>query len=203
MCAAAGIAGLAIEANSGSLGAALVQRFGTNREVRTLAETLDAKVRRFDDVADDIFGSTVGNGDTSADALAGVVAVGPRRRTDASTYPLLPARYHVATSGIEGACVMLDAEAPEGWSDLALKRSSAGPNGEPYYPLMRCYSCARPFIEAWQEGGRLVPKPATRDAQREVLWFGRLTVETDDEDEDVAGDAVDASGDVVLHRHRC
>ena len=197
MCAAAGIAGLDVATDSGPLGAALVRRFGTNREVRTLAKMLDAKVRRFEGVANDIFGSAVGNGNTSADALAGVVAVGLLCRTDASAYPLLPARYHVAASGIEGACVKLDAEAPEGWSDLALKRSAAGPNDEPYYPLMRCLSCARPFIEAWQEGGRLVAKPTTRDAKREVLWFGRLTIaETDDEGED-AGDAVDASGTVI------
>src|SRR5208282_3784569 len=110
MCAGAGIAGLDVATDSGPLGAALVRRFGTNREVRTLAKMLDAKVRRFEAVADDIFGSTVGNGNTSADALAGVVAVGLLCRTDASTYPLLPARYHVAASGIEGACVKLDCE---------------------------------------------------------------------------------------------
>jgi hypothetical protein len=196
MCTAAGLAGLNIGPDGGSLGATLVQRFGTNREVRTLAEMLDTKVRHFEAVADDIFGSVVGNGDTSADALAGVVAVGLLCRTDPSAYPLLPARYHVAASGIEGACVKLDAEAPEGWSDLALKRSAAGPNDEPYYPLMRCLSCARPFIEAWQEAGRLVPKPTTRDAKREVFWFGRLTVETDDDGED-SGDAVDATGAVI------
>ena len=197
MCAAAGIAGLEVGTDGEPLGPALVQRFGTNREVRTLAEMLDAKVRRFEDVANDIFGSAVGNSATSADALAGVVAVGLLCRTDASAYPLLPARYHVAASGIEGACVKLDAETPEGWSDLALKRSAAGPNDEPYYPLMRCLSCARPFIEAWQEGGRLVAKATARDAKREVLWLGRLAIaETDDEDED-ADDTVDTSAQVL------
>ena len=89
----------------------------------------------------------------------------------------------------------LDAEAPEGWSDLALKRSAAGPNHEPYYPLMRCLSCARPFIEAGRTAdGSSRNALATRGA---VLWLGRLTIaETDDEDDD-AGDAVDASGTVI------
>ena len=157
---------------------------------------LDAKVRRFEGVANDIFGPAVGTASRVLTLLRAVVAVG-LCRTDASAYPWPPARYHVAASGIEGACVKLDAEAPEGWSDLALKRTAAGPNDEPHDPLMRCLSCARPFIEAWQEGGRLVAKPTTRDAKREVLWFGRLTIaETDDEGED-AGDAVDASGTVI------
>lgn len=186
MCEAAGAPSARVEA-AGPLGAALVARFGLNREVRALARALASGVRRFEDVAGEVFGARA----EAADALAGVVAVGLLCRADPGEFPLLPARYHVAATGIEGACVRLDGDAPEGWSDLVLKRSAEGPNGEPYYPLLRCVSCARPFVETWREDGHLRPRPTSlRSAQREVFWLGRLpVVQTDDEEDEAGQDA--------------
>jgi ATP-dependent helicase YprA (DUF1998 family) len=185
MCEAAAAPAAMVE-SLGPLGAALVARFGLNREVRALARALVSGVRRFEDVAGELFGV----GAEAADALAGLVAVGLLCRADPGEFPLLPARYHVAATGIEGACVRLDGDAPEGWSDLVLKRSAEGPNGEPYYPLLRCVSCARPFVEAWREGGHLRPRPTSlRSAHREVFWLGRLpVVQTDDEEEEAGQD---------------
>lgn len=185
MCDAAGAPSAKVDAAAGPIGTALVPRFGLNREVRALARSLASGVRRFQEVAGEVFGARA----EAADALAGVVAVGLLCRADPGEFPLLPARYHVAATGIEGACVRLDGDAPEGWSDLALKRSAEGPDGVPFYPLLRCGSCARPFVEAWREDGHLRPKPASsRSAQREVLWLGRLPLAQTEDEEDEAGD---------------
>ena len=181
MCDVADVAAAKVDPRSSFLGPVLVQHFGMNREMRSLSSTLSAGVRSFSDVARDVFGVQA----ESADALAGVVAVGLLCRADAGEFPLLPARYHVAATGIEGACVRLDGNAPEGWSDLALKRSAEGPDGEPFYPLLRCMSCARPFIEAWREDGYLRPRPiSSRSAQREVLWLARVPVAQTEDEED-------------------
>ena len=187
LCVGAGIEAAQIPEDGGDLGPALVARFGGNREMRRAASALREGVRHFEAVADAVFGAE-GAGAAAADALAGVVAVGLLCRSDHSEFPLLPARYHVAATGIEGASVRLDGDSREGWSDLALKRSAAGESGEPYYPLLRCGSCARPFIEAWKEGGYMLPRPSTSwGGQRAVFWLGSLEVaETDDEEEDAA-----------------
>lgn len=176
------------------LGAAMVRRFGMNLEVRALAKALASRVRRFESAADEVFGVDP----QRADALAGVVAVGMLCRASADEFPLLPARYHVAASGIEGACVQLDGGRVEGWSAFALKRNAEGPDHQPYFPLLRCGSCSRPFIEGWRDEGvgRLLPRPQSRTSKREVFWLGHQTIATTDDESD-DGDESGPSTDVL------
>jgi hypothetical protein len=187
LCARAGVEAGKVPEDGSGLGSALVAHFGSNQEMRRAANVLTEGVRHFESAATAVF-TPDKSGASAADALAGLVTVGLLCRSDPTEFPLLPARYHVAAAGIEGASVRLDGNSSEGWSDLALKRSAAGEKGEPYYPLFRCTSCARPFIEAWREAGHMLPRPtSSRSGQRAVFWLGRLEVpETDDEDEDAA-----------------
>jgi hypothetical protein len=107
----------------------------------------------------------------AGEALAGLIAVGILCRTDDKEFPLLPARYHLALSGIEGVSVRLDGTHPESWSALAGKRAAGGPE-DAFWPLLTCRNCGQPYIEAYGNGEVLAPRGETQRAERMVLWLG-------------------------------
>ena len=98
-------------------------------------------------------------------------------------FPLLPARYHLAASGVEGVCLRLDAEDPEHWSDMTFGRSVKTDDGVPRYPLLVCRNCGEPYIETWDDGKQLHPKPET-DSKRVVLRLNGISENQASEYED-------------------
>jgi DEAD/DEAH box helicase len=165
-----GVQGLGpLPENAASFGAAMLELFAANAEMRRASAALDQQMLRFDELAQQVFGPAPEAGE----ALAGLIAVGVLCRTSDKEFPLLPARYHLALSGIEGVSVRLDAEHPERWSDLAGKRS-AGDAEDRYWPLLTCRNCGQPYIEAYANGPGLAPRPASTHAERRVLWLGDL-----------------------------
>ena len=167
--------------------------FARNAELRTLAELLETLPRergrlpKFEELAERVF-----PGEEPARAragLAGVIAVGILARPADGSFPLLPARYHLAVTGIEAVVAKLDPATGEHVAELRARRA-AGSEGERFWHLLTCRNCGAPYIEAWRVGDRLHPFPEPR-SERVVLRLGdeshRIEAdETADESEDTA-----------------
>lgn len=167
---------------------ALEKAFSDNTEIRRTAAILATNgVQEFSQVAAHIFS---GNKDLNTSALSGVVNVGMLARKNASSFPLLPARYHMAANSIEGACVLLT-NLSEGWRDLKLLRNYQNNETGVYFPLLVCRKCGQPYIEGFASGTHLHnrrPQYTNGKATRKVFWLGTPpTIRTADE-EDEAND---------------
>lgn len=168
--------GLPVGAESAGedLGTALLRLFARNAEVRELARLLETfpaergRLPRFDELARELF-PTVDHAQAAA-ALAGVIAVGTKARPAEGGFPLLPARYHLAVSGIEAVVCRLAAEEGESVAELRARRSAGG-EGDRFWPLLTCRNCGAPFVEAWSKGTRLYPAPEPR-SERMILRLG-------------------------------
>ncbi|MFA1626880.1 DEAD/DEAH box helicase [Rhizobium mongolense] len=151
--------------------------------VRDLALILSQGLDKFERIASRLFPNA--EADLREKALRGVVALGVLAKRDHAEFPLLPARYHLAVSGIEGGVVALDKDNPEKWTDFRPQRSYAADDGRPYFPIMICRNCGEPFLEAWEEGATLSGKPRA-GATRRILQISPsaagLDTDTDDDD---------------------
>jgi hypothetical protein len=178
--------------DAASFGAAMLELFAANAEMRRASAALDQQMLGFDELAQQVFGPAPEAGE----ALAGLIGVGVLCRAGDKEFPLLPARYHLALSGIEGVSVRLDAEHPERWSDLVGKRS-AGDAEDRYWRLLTCRNCGQPYVEVYANGAGLAPRPASTHAERRVLWLGdpdRLLQTDEAGSEEEASDETATSG---------
>ncbi|NEV62345.1 DEAD/DEAH box helicase [Thiorhodococcus minor] len=173
------------------LGPALEHVFAHNREVRGASELLsEGGVVAFTEVAERLFAPETGSTpEERTAALSALVHLGMLARAHAEAYPLLPARYHLAVSGIEGVSVALDATASEGWRALKPLRVYSDDTGH-YYPLLVCRKCGQPYLEGFEHAGRLHNRrPSVDEGQvrRQVFWLGKppsvLTVDEEDLEE--------------------
>ena len=160
---------------------ALMNHLATFSEVRRISRELSRSLRNFEDLA-----ATVFPDDTASDrnqALRALVTMAVFARPNDSSFPLLPARYHLAASGIEGGVVRLDATSPEGWSDFRPKKSHNARDTVPYYSLLSCRNCGEPYLEGWRcRDGSIVGKPvagASRVIFRIASMARDATVEHD------------------------
>ncbi|MDP2829901.1 MAG: DEAD/DEAH box helicase [Sulfuricellaceae bacterium] len=176
------------------LGPFLEQRFSSNREIRRVATVLDqAGVKDFRELSQRVFDSPAESlsDDERYQALSAVIRMGMLARADDESFPLLPGRYHIAVNGIEGIAVRPDSEG-EGWQDIKIARHHHDRQHGYFYPLMVCRKCGQPYMEGFEEGGRLHhrrPDQADAKAERRVFWLGKPTDRVDDE-EDEADEAV-------------
>lgn len=171
------------------LGPFLEQRFSSNREIRRVANVLDqAGVKDFRELSKRVFDSPV---DLLSDveryqALSAVIRMGMLARSDEENFPLLPGRYHIAVNGIEGIAVRPDGE-DEGWQDIRVARHHHDRQLGYFYPLLVCRKCGQPYMEGFEEGGKLHhrrPDMADSKAERRVFWLGKPTDHVDDEDDE-------------------
>lgn len=141
-----------------ALGDFLADVLACNRQVRLAARHLEAKgAVTFEQLAETLFPEdAVGDQHAACAALisAGILA----KPSETDEFPLLPARYHLAASGVEGVCLKLDSEDPEHWSELRFGRSVKDADGAPWYPLFVCRNCGEPYIETWDDGRKLWPQ---------------------------------------------
>lgn len=137
---------------------ALTNHLATFSEVRRISHELSRGLCAFEDLA-----ATVFPDDKAPDrnqALRALVTTAVFARPDDSSFPLLPARYHLAVSGIEGGVVRLDATSSEGWSDFRPKKSHSAKDTVPYYSLLSCRNCGEPYLEGWRcRDGSIIGKP--------------------------------------------
>jgi len=177
-----GIAGLA-------LGPFLERCFSSNLEVRRVATVLDqAGVKDFRELSKRVFNSPVepSNDVERYKALSAVIRMGMLARADDDSFPLLPGRYHIAVNGIEGIAIRPSNE-DEGWQDIRVARHHHDDRHGYFYPLLVCRKCGQPFMEGFEEGGRLHhrrPDQADANLERRVFWLGRPTGHVDDEEDE-------------------
>ena len=172
------------------LGPALEELFSHNQEVRATSTVLSqGGVLHFADVAAVVFPGAESVEDQTA-ALSAVIHLGMLARGHADAFPLLPARYHLAVSGIEGVAVALESSSEEGWRDLKPLRTYSDETGQ-YFPLLVCRKCGQPYLEAFEHQGRIHNRrPAVEEGQvhRSVFWLGKppavMTADEDDQDAD-------------------
>ena len=139
-------------------GDALLARLSKFRELRRVSKLLAARSLLFEKLAEQVFeGHPPGD---ARKALAALVSIGVLAKPSTSgVFPLLPARYHLAASGVAGAALRLSADDPERWSDFVFGRNApAAPDAAPAYALLVCRNCGEPYIEAWDNGKDILPR---------------------------------------------
>lgn len=172
-----------------SIASFLESAFSCNTEVRRVAKYLDrGGVKSFRELAPLVFDSLVEVVEEEAryQALSAVIRMGMLARADESGFPLLPGRYHLAVNSIEGLAVLPSAE-NEGWSKLKAARHYRDDDGF-YFPLLTCRKCGQPYLEGYEEGGRLHNRrPDDRESrgQRRVFWLGKPVGYVEDEVDEV------------------
>lgn len=150
------------------LGDGLVDLLGRNHQIRAAAAFLqDRGSVSFRLLAQQLFPGEDKN--TQQAACSALISAGVLAKPSMpGAFPLLPARYHLAASGVEGACLRLDADDSEHWTEMTFGRSVSADDGIPRYPLLVCRNCGEPYVETWDDGQHLHPKPEP-DAKRLVL----------------------------------
>ncbi len=156
---------------------ALTSRLAKISEVRIVARELGGGFCAFEDLAVRVFPDASRKNRNRA--LRSLIRTAIFARPDNSEFPILPARYHLAVTGIEGGVVRLHAEAEEGWSDFRPKKSHNDENGVPYFSLLPCRNCGEPYFEGWYSysDGIMFGKPVS-GAERTVFRIAALAKNT-------------------------
>ncbi|MCY4543476.1 MAG: DEAD/DEAH box helicase, partial [Rhodobacteraceae bacterium] len=167
-----------------AFGDGLIGVLAQRPEVRAVAHALKNRVLHFEDLAKRAFASA-SEADDARRALAALISVGVLAKPSiVGAFPLLPARYHLAASGIEGVALRLSADDSEHWDQFRLTRSGTHINESPAYQLLVCRNCGEPYIEAWDDGRALNPRvDMSPNPTRRVLRLtaaGQIAVETDE-----------------------
>ena len=199
LCAEHDVRELEVPDSATALGAELVDKLRASKEMQQLAQVLGHGLLRFELAAEAIFPGTLPT--ESSAGLRGLVSLGMYARPRPDDIPVLPARYHLAVRGIEGAVLRIDCDAPEGWSGLRLEKSYKHPANIPFFPLMSCRNCGEPYLEAWLEGdgGPLRSSPGS-NTKRVVLQMASadyLPSIDDDEFEDDSASLDAAKPDLI------
>lgn len=106
-------------------------------------------------------------------ALKGMVALAAYARESKNAFPLIPARYHFFTRGIEEATIELQngANHSEQITSLKFQRQFQDPaNGNPRYRLLTCRKCGELYFEGFECGGKITPERISRNGRRKVFW---------------------------------
>ena len=167
--------------------------FSANREIRNVSDILNkGGIKKFSEVAHMVFkGYEEAESSKVTGALSAVMHLGMLAKGDPDGFPLLPGRYHLAASGIEGISVRPDCKDPEGWSALKALRHFKDEDDWIYFPMLVCRKCGQPFMEGYENQGVLYNRQPLVDGgatTRKVFWLGSppascTTDEVDDEGE--------------------
>ena len=179
-------------------GTALVECLATKPELRQVADVLSRGALPFEDLHGHIF---PGEAD-AADGLAALISVGLLARENIpGAFPLLPARYHLAASGVEGVSIRLSASEPENWSDFAFGRGGQTIDKSPAYSLLVCRNCGEPYIEGWDNGRELLARSERDASARRNRVVLRLLPDSAiaREDDEVEDETEEAEGEERLH----
>jgi len=172
------------------LGEALLNALACNTEVRRVARELHNKssgLMPLERLALKVFpGVAKGIAEDALIALVNVAVLAVPK--SGGGFPLLPARYHIAATTIEGALVELSSEKPERWERVLAGGVGRDPSdgSQAAWPLMVCRSCGEPYIEAWDDGISLADLPPRNgNADRIVLRLvGKAPAATDEEQDE-------------------
>lgn len=168
-------------------GEGLIARLAGIAEVRAVASALKERALPFADLAARVFPSE--SGETAQTALTALISLGVLARPSVpGAFPLLPARFHLAASGVEGVALRLSASDAENWSDFRLSRNGMHIAEAPAYPLLVCRNCGEPYVEGWDDGTMLHPRPEISPGSRRwvlrLIRAGEAATEVDSEEQD-------------------
>ena len=175
---------LAVEDDCEILERGLAVLLGRDPRVKALASLLAEKgTMLFSEVATQIFGVDEPN---RLIALRAMVTLGVLAREQRNGYPLLPARYHIFTKGVEEATIEL-ASNVENATRLKFTREFFDTDLEmPRYRLLTCRKCGELYFEGWgpRTCERIQPERG-RNMTRHVFWLKPKDscVAADDDDE--------------------
>lgn len=177
------------------LGDGLVALLGQNRQIRAAAAFLqDRGSVSFRSLAQHLFPGE--DKETQQAACAALISAGVLAKPSTpGAFPLLPARYHLAASGVEGACLKLDADDPEHWTEMTFGHSVVADDGIPRYPLLVCRNCGEPYVETWDDGTHLHPKPEPGATRLVLRLNGTAQDQASEYEDDDEGDEDDTSSD--------
>jgi len=158
-----------------TLAAFLCEALALEPDIRTVSKLLSRSgLKPLGKLAREVF-PQVENADRATDALTGLVALGAFARKAQNDFPLLPARYHLFTRGIEEATIELthSGDHPENGKNLRFRREFRdSENNRPRYRLMTCRKCGELYFEAYENALQLLPEhPGHSGWQRSVFWL--------------------------------
>jgi superfamily II DNA/RNA helicase len=186
--AAAGISEMFL--SGAHFGDSLTAKLATLAEVTETSKALMGRSLPFSVLARRVFGET--DTELAKQALTALISLGVLAKPSTpGAFPLLPARYHLAASGIEGIALQLSAENSEHWTgEPIVSRIGTHVEKTPAYPLLVCRNCGEPYVETWFDGMDLHPRAdISQRAQRKVLRLvgaGESAFEDDAEEVDEA-----------------
>lgn len=184
----------------------LCMALARERSVRGLSEHLSRSgLEPISRAAKHLFPEAIDE-DEAQGALKGLVALGAYARENEYTFPLLPARYHLFTRGIEEATVELTHpdENEENAKNLRFTREfKDAKTGAPRYRLLTCRKCGELYFEGFEKGHHLSPDHHGRGWKRSVFWLKPkdVFVIPGDSTEDEADDR-NAPESVFIHLDR-
>jgi ATP-dependent helicase YprA (DUF1998 family) len=118
------------------------------------------------------------NADSAANAaLKGLIALASFARENEDGFPLLPARYHFFTTGIEDATILLEhpSKAPDCFRDLKFTRTFYDEKLErERYRLLTCRKCGEIYFEGFESRAQGLLKghrPGHGRWDRSVFWL--------------------------------
>lgn len=171
-------------------GEALINALSRSKEVRTAARILSSGILHVDALAKAIFPNE--DSEKANRAVHALISLGVMAKSHvSSTYPLLPARYHIAASAIPGLIVTLTRDDDEHWAslDVSAQGRMATDEREAAWSLWVCRNCGEPYIECYDDRRSMNPIPSRRkknSGNRVLLRLagnGVLALEDDDEEQ--------------------
>lgn len=158
-----------------------------------------------------VIGQLDGSLACNAHQLVALIAIAARAKKEASSAPLLPARYHVFAKALEGAFVCLNSAGHDsGDPAILLQRHIHCPECEsPVHEVSSCRLCGATYLVGALKSDPLSHEISLEqvssafgedDTARDYLLIGRALAE-ENEDEHVAGEH--ASGDTLPEYHYC
>ena len=160
--------------------------FSRVEEIQRCAEIIhETPLISFDDLAEKLFPKA--SEKDRRDALNTVIKIGMISRATDNEYPLLPCRYHLAATAIDGVCASLSRTDPEGWDEIVLKKIHGSPKQE-FYPVLACRKCGQTYIEAFSSSKGISGRRKIRSEKqnREIFWLGSIPeFRTDDESDEL------------------
>lgn len=187
-----------------SLPQALSKALGADPGIQKLAEILATEGSILvSEVADRLFGST-GTSHERQEAVRAMVTLGAYARETTDGYPLLPARYHIFTKGMEDATIQLAPAAVCREHAINLRLNSEFHDVDTHAPrfrLLTCRKCGELYFEGWESTGRQMIQPERgKGLKRSVFWLRpKDSVVLADDESDSEADTPGAPH----HEHEC
>lgn len=165
---------LLVENQETTLSALLCSSLSKDRSVREVSRILSEEgLQSLSNIAARIFPDATSS-DQAQEALTGLVALGAFARESEKTFPLLPARYHLFTRGIDEATIELvhPEENGEQGCNLRFRREFLNSEtGGPRYRLLTCRKCGELYFEAFEKAQRITPERSGKGWRRAVFWL--------------------------------